>query len=648
LLREESPDKGVTSYAYDPANGTTSKQESGGVAISYRSDVLDRQTMIDLPGTADDVAYGYDQGGAAANGLGQQTSVIDGAETTAYVYDTKGRATGKSVTISALNHAYNLSQSFSANGRLKQIVYPSGRTVDFGYDSQGRVVSLTTTGSGVTKTIFNNITYQPFGGVADLGTAASSLSNQTGSCGCGVTTSNPGAGTELNYDYYPNNNLQSLTYTHLPQLNEAYEYNEMGRLTKVSKPAGVFNYTYDQAGNRLTTSAVGKGVYDNGPVWARTTVDEVYAYLPGSNQLNQITRNITLGSTTTHLRLNYSYGTTGNIGTVVTTNLGTSVATTRILSYDSFNRLKSVADNGVTKGSYTYNAYNQRVSKTATAGTTYFLYDFDGNLLAEVDGTGAVKVEYIYSGGQIVARVDNGSDLYFYHNDRLGSPKMVSKVVGSGHVAVWEATYTPFGQALVNNNTGIVSNLRFPGQYYDAETGLHYNYNRYYDPGTGRYVTADPIGLGGGINPFNFTSNNPVNKVDPLGLDAIVISGGQATYYNMNGNIIGTYQTSSGNGTASASQAGGPTPPGFWSINPSDVSPSGFFRQYIDPRDWGDYRVTMNPDPNTNTYGRTGIFLHGGHRPGSVGCEKVTDPNQNDLFHNILNAPGPIPVIVMP
>ena len=120
-------------------------------------------------------------------------------------------------------------------------------------------------------------------------------------------------------------------------------------------------------------------------------MDEAYTYQPASNRLGQLARSITKGSTTTRLRLDYSYGGSGNIGSVVTTDLTTSVATTRVLTYDSFNRLKSVADNGVTKGSYTYNAYNQRVSKSAGAVTTYFLYDFDGNLLAEVDSAGVVN-----------------------------------------------------------------------------------------------------------------------------------------------------------------------------------------------------------------------------------------------------------------
>lgn len=81
---------------------------------------------------------------------------------------------------------------------------------------------------------------------------------------------------------------------------------------------------------------------------------------------------------------------------------------------------------------------------------------------------------------------------------------------------VWKASYSPFGKASITTQ-GPTFNLRFPGQYYDAETGLHYNWRRYYDPNTGRYITSDPIGLAGGINTYAYALSNPIGNADPTG-----------------------------------------------------------------------------------------------------------------------------------
>jgi RHS repeat-associated protein len=78
--------------------------------------------------------------------------------------------------------------------------------------------------------------------------------------------------------------------------------------------------------------------------------------------------------------------------------------------------------------------------------------------------------------------------------------------------------YSSFGEAQVLPSSTVENNLRFPGQYYDQETGLHYNYHRYYDPTIGRYLRADPIGLEGGVNEYCYTFANPINSIDNFGL----------------------------------------------------------------------------------------------------------------------------------
>ncbi|MES2296715.1 MAG: Ig-like domain-containing protein [Pseudomonadota bacterium] len=111
-----------------------------------------------------------------------------------------------------------------------------------------------------------------------------------------------------------------------------------------------------------------------------------------------------------------------------------------------------------------------------------------------------------------------GAQVYYVFADQINTPKLVTDSTGA---PVWQMDTDPFGANLPNENVSgqtFTYNQRFPGQYYDKETNLHYNVFRDYDPQTGRYVESDPIGLDGGINTFAYGLGNPVSNVDPLGL----------------------------------------------------------------------------------------------------------------------------------
>ena len=113
---------------------------------------------------------------------------------------------------------------------------------------------------------------------------------------------------------------------------------------------------------------------------------------------------------------------------------------------------------------------------------------------------------------QTQAAAPNG--LYYLHSNHLNTPQAITD---ANQQIVWQADYTPFGKTTITTNT-LDNPLRFPGQYFDNETGLYYNYFRDYDPTIGRYIESDLIGLNGGLNTYTYVVNNPLNKVDPEGL----------------------------------------------------------------------------------------------------------------------------------
>jgi RHS repeat-associated protein len=188
--------------------------------------------------------------------------------------------------------------------------------------------------------------------------------------------------------------------------------------------------------------------------------------------------------------------------------------------YNAENRLVQVQDGiGTTIADYYYDPFGRRLWKEVSGVRTYFLYADEG-LVAEYDESGNELRSYGYAPNSYwttdpVFLKDTGT-YYFYHTDHLGAPV---KLVQSNGAVVWSATYDAFGQASIEVET-VKNHLRFPGQYYDEETGLHYNWNRYYDPETGRYTSRDPS-VSSELNPYKYSLNNPLKWIDFNGLQVV-------------------------------------------------------------------------------------------------------------------------------
>ncbi len=175
---------------------------------------------------------------------------------------------------------------------------------------------------------------------------------------------------------------------------------------------------------------------------------------------------------------------------------------------------------------YGYDAFGRRSWKQDAFGVTTFVWD--GNrLLSETRGGRSHLWIYEDDSFAPLAQIslrkgdtEHDAEVYWYHNDVSGMPR---ELTGAGGEIAWRAEYRAWGNTLrvehIAARTGepVYQPLRYQGQYFDAETGLHYNRFRYYDPDAGRFISQDPIGLAGGINLYQYAPN-PLVFYDPLGL----------------------------------------------------------------------------------------------------------------------------------
>jgi RHS repeat-associated protein len=480
LVSTSSPDGGTAIYVYDAAGNPVTKIDARSITVQYDYDPLNRLTAVRFPDSGQDIFYGYDGG---INGIGRRTSITDPSGIIDFEYNDRGRLVGKTSIVNG--YTYSLSREFTSGSRLNSFTYPSGRTIDYTRFASGKIQRVTTTHNYDTNSLVNNISYNPFGIPKGMETGSGGIINNVSSADCDcLEVINPGEPMEQVYAYDDNRNLKSIRGTYAPWYNQDFSYDALNRLTAANGLYGTINYTYDKVGNRLTRKLKSQ--------------TESYSYNLGTNRLARVTGP---GNP-----IDYSYDANGNI-----TAIGN-----KILIYNQNNRLIRVEEQGSILGAYVYNGLGQRVIKEVNGESTLFHYDFSGNLISESQADGIITSEYLYIDQARLAMVDVTSNtMYYYLNNYLGTPVMMTDDQG---MIVWEADYKPFGEASINSNSVVVNNFRFPGQYYDQETGFHYNYHRYYDPKTGRYLRPDPIGLEGEINLYTYASLNPINSFDIFGL----------------------------------------------------------------------------------------------------------------------------------
>ncbi len=490
LIQQTSPDSDVTVYRFDVDGNLTQKVDAAGNTTNNTYDALDRILTTTYPASAAlNVAYTYDQSGHGF-GIGRLTSLTDAAGSLSRSYDERGNL----LTNTRVNGATTLPTAYTYDpaSRVASITYPSGWTVSQTRDIMGRIWQLpvATPSAASVGNAITNATYEPFGPLYTL--TYGNGANEARSFDLdyrvlSLTDAGTSALQNLSYSYDANDNVSSIADGVTPTHSQTFGYDVLNRLTAATGAYGAFGWTYDRNGNRLTQTLGG-------------TLTS-YGYTAGTNRLASI---MSGGSTTP-----VGYTATGNISSIPPTT-GAPVAT---LTYSAANRLASVTGTTVAITGMVYDAFGQRFSK-ADPGSNPILYTYDqsGNLLEETNGHGTL-IDYVYLNGRPVAEITGGK-LYYVHADRLATPQLVT---GSGQNVAWSTTYQPFGMTTIPVGS-ISQNLRFPGQYFDGETGWNHNGFRDYMSGFGRYSESDPIGLATNINPYFYADGNPVAVVDVSGL----------------------------------------------------------------------------------------------------------------------------------
>ncbi len=471
LIRQETGFDGQrTVYAYDLNGNLLEKTEYGDddsqLITRYQRDHAGRLVRKTLPDSSI-VDYAYDR-------QGNLLSVEDGHWALAYEYDSQNRLTAEHQGWGTLRYGYD------ACGQLQHLCLPDNNRLTFNHDKGGHLATVELNGEVLTSHLFNS-------GREHQRQQGQLLSH---------------------YHYDDQHRLHAHAVTQ--QQNHLYQR----------------QYDYDKAGNltRLLDTRKGEHRYHYDPLARLTRADhsqdvqERFGHNPAGNLLMQdrpgpdiVAANRLMIQGDRH----YDYDAFGNL---IRERRGKSQQLVTEYRYDCQHRLISITKPNGETASYRYDPFGRRISKTVDDKTTEFFWQGD-KLIAEHHAER--HRSYLYEPGSFrpLALLDGfgpkETKPYHYQLDHLGTPQELTNPEGE---IVWSAHYRAYGQ-IARLDVGKIDNpLRFQGQYFDQESGLHYNRHRYYNPDIGRYLTPDPVKLAGGINGYQYVPN-PTGWVDPLGLN---------------------------------------------------------------------------------------------------------------------------------
>ncbi len=541
--------------AYDANGNLEMRTDARNITRTYAYDVLNRNTTVTYSQNANtpDITNRYDNA-SLTYGKGKlwqtETSGSEGTLITINSLDALGRVLSQSQqfkTSGVWSAAYTTQRAYSITGDISVETYPSGHTVNYAYDNAAKLASFSgNLGDGVSRTYASNISYDEGGRMLEeqygtqtalyrklryntrgqlydvrLSTLSRAQSSTDWDRGClafyysvnnqawgGSSTDNDGNVTKAEM-YVPN---ADGSYN---MLQDQYAYDALNRLQSVGEyqwgAQNVFtqSYDYDRWGNRTINQSSSANI--NKQLFTVNTANNRLGVPSGqSGQMN--------------------YDVSGNL----TTDTYSRADTTR--TYDGDDRLVANTDTSNQMSRYTYDAVGRRVRRNVNNQETWQVYGIGAELLAEYTANAAatsVQKEYGYRGGGLLVTATSGADIEWLVDDPLSTPRMIVDKTGT-LAGTKRHDYLPFGEEIFAGTGGRTTAQGYIGdnvrQKYtrferDTETSLDFAEARYFSSNQGRFISLDPASSSmrpidpQSFNRYSYVGNNPVNRIDPSGLD---------------------------------------------------------------------------------------------------------------------------------
>ncbi|MGW5381457.1 DUF6531 domain-containing protein [Nocardia sp. NPDC003963] len=494
-------------YTYDSRGRVATVTPATGIARIHSYDVLGRLTSV-MAESGDWLRYTYDVSGRLA------TAISGAGETVTHTVRYTRSATGQTATEQVDDRLPSVS-GYDRHGHRTSYTTPSRTVTSWRHDPAGRVTGMRVGGRRF------DFTYDRLGRTTGWGTGDLTIGLVYSGVGYTLRQTVAGADPDVpmrrdDYHWRPDGYpTTQTTVDGAAAVRRDYALDEIGRITGiVSGGRTVEQYSYDRLGNILTAGP-GAGEFHSPPGGAAGPGTRV-ADRSDDDSHREYRRNVLVRRG----RTRFHYDASGRL--IRSTTRGRSrPPRTRHYRYNAFDQLTELRTATGERWRYTYDALGRRTAKQRLARDGAALeqtdYTWDGNRLVE-QTTRQATTHWTYRPGThipLTQSIDrDGVDPEFVAivTDLVGAP--VQLRTETGHVAA-TATTTLWGETTWSGRADTV--LRYPGQQYDAESGLHYNLHRTYDPADGRYLTQDPLGLGPAPNPRAYP-HNPTTWCDPLGL----------------------------------------------------------------------------------------------------------------------------------